>query len=76
MVHPPLVESQPPVPGSLADRENRKSGYNGDFQQQGRRLVDDVDPRAEDISRAALGTDVARFRRIAFQLAPQPQDLA
>jgi hypothetical protein len=37
--------------------------------------VDDIDPCAEDIPRAALGTDVARFRRIALQLAAQPQDL-
>src|ERR1700730_4422560 len=37
--------------------------------------VDDIDPRAEHIPRAALGADVARFRRIALQLAPQPQDL-
>jgi hypothetical protein len=39
------------------------------------RSVDYVDPCAEDIPCAALGTDVARFRRIALQLAPQPQYL-
>src|ERR1700730_16013082 len=40
-----------------------------------RRSIDDVDPGVEDIPRAALGADVARFRRIALELAPQPQNL-
>ena len=46
-----------------------------DTRPRSDRSVDDVDPCVEHIPRAALGADVAGFRRIALQLAPQPQDL-
>ena len=42
---------------------------------QGRRSIDNLNRNAKHVPRAALGTDVARFRRIGLELAPQPQDL-
>src|SRR5262249_14933275 len=39
------------------------------------RSVNSLDRHAEDVTRVALGADIARFRRIQLELTPQPHDL-
>ena len=40
-----------------------------------RSQIEGLDRRVEDVTRAALGADIARFRRIRLEHAPQPHDL-
>jgi enoyl-CoA hydratase/isomerase-like protein len=48
----------------------------GIFRRRRRALsVEGLDRRVEDVTRTALGADIARFRRIRLEHAPQPHDL-
>src|ERR1700741_3313045 len=59
----PRIDAMPGAGNELGER------------RAGGESVDNFDPYAKYVPRAALGKDVLRVRRIGLELSPQPQDL-